>query len=478
MPEGNNTVTTTSTGTTSSTSRTHDPNRNDDDNVNIHEATDQTTAMNASGTSGRINLNSDMIVPQLQHDQITFGELQIAVRVLNAISSLSKNQHKQQSNETNQNSSRRNHKRKNTNHDEVNHNSRQIPLNSDASSTSVVNQTASASTAPCSQGLAEKDEETTTTIKKESPNTSSQQPDTCTNEINNDATSDSDPVLSLYKHRNLRNIRKSLANCLEIHRRSMFNGLEEEKYYQQRLVNRTLKRQKLAETDLQRKFIQSTILRKGRIDKLNQLTLKQQTVDNEDDDENRQQDIDQAITIYDPNNTSNNGLVMTNSNKNMGKKQIMNEYMIPDGHVATECDLPRSTRHNDIGSCNSTNQTTAVADTTNNSNSNIHEQDKLHDETQSHDKVVLLPKLRSCYVCKRRYRELHVFYDQLCPSCASLNWIKRHQNVDLTNKIAIVTGSRVKIGYQVRCFLVVFLVSQCRSVDQLVASRSRAREYV
>jgi len=61
----------------------------------------------------------------------------------------------------------------------------------------------------------------------------------------------------------------------------------------------------------------------------------------------------------------------------------------------------------------------------------------------------LLPKLRSCYVCKKRFRELHHFYDQLCPSCATLNWTKRHHSSDLGGKVAVVTGSRVKIGYQV-----------------------------
>jgi len=57
-------------------------------------------------------------------------------------------------------------------------------------------------------------------------------------------------------------------------------------------------------------------------------------------------------------------------------------------------------------------------------------------------------KLRSCYVCKVRFRDLHHFYDQLCPKCAPINWEKRHQTADLTGKVAVVTGSRVKIGFQ------------------------------
>lgn len=34
---------------------------------------------------------------------------------------------------------------------------------------------------------------------------------------------------------------------------------------------------------------------------------------------------------------------------------------------------------------------------------------------------------RSCYVCKKRFIRLHQYYDQLCPTCAKLNWQKRNQ---------------------------------------------------
>ncbi|MCC6877322.1 MAG: SDR family oxidoreductase [Sandaracinaceae bacterium] len=54
---------------------------------------------------------------------------------------------------------------------------------------------------------------------------------------------------------------------------------------------------------------------------------------------------------------------------------------------------------------------------------------------------------RKCYVCKQAYREIHHFYDQLCPPCAELNWAKRHQSADLSGRVALVTGARVKIGY-------------------------------
>jgi NAD(P)-dependent dehydrogenase (short-subunit alcohol dehydrogenase family) len=53
-----------------------------------------------------------------------------------------------------------------------------------------------------------------------------------------------------------------------------------------------------------------------------------------------------------------------------------------------------------------------------------------------------------CYVCKQQYREIHHFYDQLCPTCAALNFFKRTELADLRGRVALLTGGRVKIGYQ------------------------------
>ena len=55
---------------------------------------------------------------------------------------------------------------------------------------------------------------------------------------------------------------------------------------------------------------------------------------------------------------------------------------------------------------------------------------------------------RSCYACKQRFRIIHHFYDSMCPSCADLNYLKRNQVADLTGRTVMVTGARVKIGYQ------------------------------
>lgn len=54
---------------------------------------------------------------------------------------------------------------------------------------------------------------------------------------------------------------------------------------------------------------------------------------------------------------------------------------------------------------------------------------------------------RNCYVCKAEFTKLHFFYDSMCPSCASFNYKKRYQTASLEGRVALITGSRLKIGY-------------------------------
>jgi NAD(P)-dependent dehydrogenase (short-subunit alcohol dehydrogenase family) len=53
-----------------------------------------------------------------------------------------------------------------------------------------------------------------------------------------------------------------------------------------------------------------------------------------------------------------------------------------------------------------------------------------------------------CYVCKQKYSAIHHFYDQMCPACAEFNFAKRTELADLNGRVALLTGGRVKIGYQ------------------------------
>jgi NAD(P)-dependent dehydrogenase (short-subunit alcohol dehydrogenase family) len=64
--------------------------------------------------------------------------------------------------------------------------------------------------------------------------------------------------------------------------------------------------------------------------------------------------------------------------------------------------------------------------------------------TESRESTELL----HCYVCKQKYTLIHHFYDQLCPACADFNFAKRTELADLSGRVALLTGGRVKIGYQ------------------------------
>lgn len=65
------------------------------------------------------------------------------------------------------------------------------------------------------------------------------------------------------------------------------------------------------------------------------------------------------------------------------------------------------------------------------------------------EKEVELSSPRNCYVCKKIYNRLHHFYDTMCKECGDFNYAKRFQTADLTDQVALVTGSRLKIGYHI-----------------------------
>ncbi len=53
-----------------------------------------------------------------------------------------------------------------------------------------------------------------------------------------------------------------------------------------------------------------------------------------------------------------------------------------------------------------------------------------------------------CYVCKSRTTVAHSFYSDLCPECGDLNYCKRNETADLAGYTALVTGGRLKIGFE------------------------------
>lgn len=73
-----------------------------------------------------------------------------------------------------------------------------------------------------------------------------------------------------------------------------------------------------------------------------------------------------------------------------------------------------------------------------------HQQAEISDELDFRETI----EPQHCYVCKQRFTQLHHFYDQMCPACAEFNFAKRNELADLSGRVALLTGGRVKIGYQ------------------------------
>ncbi len=71
----------------------------------------------------------------------------------------------------------------------------------------------------------------------------------------------------------------------------------------------------------------------------------------------------------------------------------------------------------------------------------------------SSKKELELETPRNCYVCKTLYTKLHHFYDTMCTECGDFNYAKRFQSADLTGQVAVLTGSRLKIGYHISLML-------------------------
>ena len=68
------------------------------------------------------------------------------------------------------------------------------------------------------------------------------------------------------------------------------------------------------------------------------------------------------------------------------------------------------------------------------------------DEVEPERRETIEPK--HCYVCKQKYSSIHAFYDQMCSTCGDFNFVKRTETADLRGCVALLTGGRVKIGYQ------------------------------
>ncbi|MFO1375322.1 MAG: SDR family oxidoreductase [Agitococcus sp.] len=66
-----------------------------------------------------------------------------------------------------------------------------------------------------------------------------------------------------------------------------------------------------------------------------------------------------------------------------------------------------------------------------------------------HSVTAKLYRMRKCYVCKQPFNQVHFFYHTMCPSCAQHNYQRRSQQCSLEGRIALVTGGRIKIGFEI-----------------------------
>ena len=83
---------------------------------------------------------------------------------------------------------------------------------------------------------------------------------------------------------------------------------------------------------------------------------------------------------------------------------------------------------------------------------------KYYDERGTHPQI-RLPRFISaskCYLCKLSINQFHWFYHSLCPACGSKSFELRHLKIDLSGYRAIVTGARLKLGYQIALKLLRF----------------------
>ena len=94
--------------------------------------------------------------------------------------------------------------------------------------------------------------------------------------------------------------------------------------------------------------------------------------------------------------------------------------------------------------------------------------------TPSSEQGPTLNTPRSCYVCKVRCQQVHFFYDQMCSACGDFNFAKRSQSANLKGRVALISGARVKIGYQAAILL---LRAGCRVIVSTRFPRDAALRY-
>jgi 3-oxoacyl-ACP reductase-like protein len=83
-----------------------------------------------------------------------------------------------------------------------------------------------------------------------------------------------------------------------------------------------------------------------------------------------------------------------------------------------------------------------------------HQNQKSQNQKSNREKKIFIKSyldITHCYICKIKFDDknmIHDIYKTMCQPCGNINYEKRMTIKDLSGKVAIVTGGRVKIGYE------------------------------
>ena len=95
-----------------------------------------------------------------------------------------------------------------------------------------------------------------------------------------------------------------------------------------------------------------------------------------------------------------------------------------------------------------------INDQTHKTHTSVSDSVKKSDSNKKTNKSILIKSyldITHCYICKIKFSNNNVNHDKyntMCQTCGDINYAKRIMIKDLTGKVAIVTGGRVKIGYE------------------------------
>ncbi|EFC41454.1 predicted protein [Naegleria gruberi] len=95
-----------------------------------------------------------------------------------------------------------------------------------------------------------------------------------------------------------------------------------------------------------------------------------------------------------------------------------------------------------------TDDSNQTASSSSASSSHVDSNSMQDEENKATTVPTILFSQRQCYMCKQMFDKVHFFYHKMCTQCGEFNYEKRNATCDLSGRVALVTGGRVKIGYE------------------------------